>query len=308
MPIDALAMQIRLEHVSRRFDTTTAIDNVSLTVRAGEFLTVTGPPGCGKSTLVRLIAGMDAPSSGTVRVEGDGDARQAGHRPPRFVSVEELTAETGGDTPAETPPCVLCDDPLAHVKGPARTARRDEILTLHATLGTTFVCASGDPDDALAMSSRIVLLQRGRLLQCASPTEMLEAPATECVARYFGRPAINLVPAILEKDGQAILLGNQTISLRGRIDEVFCRDITVGVRPAHVRLDTAGVGWRGRVASIEPHADAALVEVEVEGIRLRAFIGAGAGARPRAGDAVGVRILPKHFIVFDDHGVHLAQV
>ena len=298
-------MQIQLDRVSKLFVATTAVDEVSLTVREGEFLTVTGPRGCGKSTLLRLIAGTDAPSSGTVQVGSDDIETRAGRWPARFLSVAEVIAAIGGVEVTEVP-CVLCDDPLAHLDGPARSARRDEILALHARLGTTFVCASGDPDDALALSSRIALLHRGRLLQCASPTAILEAPATEFVARYFGRPPINLVPAILEKDGQAILVGNQTVSLAGRVDEVFCRDITVGVRPAHVRLDAAGIGWRGRIVSIEPHADAALVGVEVEGIRIRALMGM--GDVPRVGAAVGVRILPKHYIVFDDRGVRLAQV
>lgn len=300
MLIGAPAMQIRLDHVSKRFDATTAVDEVSLTVRAGEFVTVAGPPGCGKSTLLRLIAGTEVPSSGTVQVESDVAT------PARFLSAAEVTAAIGGDELAGAAPCVLCDDPLAHVEGPARAGRRDALRALHARLGTTFVFASGDPDDALTLSSRIALLHRGRLLQFAPPTDLLEAPATEFVARFFGRPPINLVPAILEKDGQAILVGNQTVSLAGRVDEVFCRDITVGIRPAHIRLHAAGVGWRGRVAAIEPHSDGVLVDVEVEGIRLRALVGA--GGDPEVGAAVGVRILPKHYIVFDDRGVHLAQV
>ena len=48
----------------------TALDDVSLTVRAGEFVSLIGPSGCGKSTLLRLIADLDSPSAGTVTVFG----------------------------------------------------------------------------------------------------------------------------------------------------------------------------------------------------------------------------------------------
>ena len=90
-------MQIRLDHVSKRFDATTAVDEVSLTVRAGEFVTVAGPPGCGKSTLLRLIAGTEVPSSGTVQGESDVAT------PARFLSAAEGTAAIGGDELAGFP-------------------------------------------------------------------------------------------------------------------------------------------------------------------------------------------------------------
>lgn len=61
---------IRLDHVSRRFGSLTAVDNVSLEIRDREVVTVVGPSGCGKSTLLRVIAGLEQPSSGTVFIDG----------------------------------------------------------------------------------------------------------------------------------------------------------------------------------------------------------------------------------------------
>ena len=113
------------------------------------------------------------------------------------------------------------------------------------------------------------------------------------------------MPGILEKDGQALLLGNQTVPLAGRIEETFCRDITLGIRPHHVRLTRDGAGLRGRVRSIEPCAGATLVRVDVEGVSIRAL---DAGEeRWREGDPVRVRADPRRYVVFDDRGVRLEQ-
>jgi len=54
----------------RRFGAVTALDQVSLTVRRGEFFSLLGPSGCGKTTLLRLIAGLDLPDSGWLKIAG----------------------------------------------------------------------------------------------------------------------------------------------------------------------------------------------------------------------------------------------
>jgi putrescine transport system ATP-binding protein len=55
---------------SKRFATTTAVDEVSLSVAAGEFFALLGPSGCGKTTLLRLIAGFETPDSGRILIDG----------------------------------------------------------------------------------------------------------------------------------------------------------------------------------------------------------------------------------------------
>jgi multiple sugar transport system ATP-binding protein len=62
---------IRLQHVSRKFGSVTAVDDVSIDIRDREVVTVVGPSGCGKSTLLRIIAGLDQASSGEVFIDGE---------------------------------------------------------------------------------------------------------------------------------------------------------------------------------------------------------------------------------------------
>jgi spermidine/putrescine transport system ATP-binding protein len=61
---------IAIENVTKRFGSFTAVDNVSLHVRAGEFLTLLGPSGCGKTTLLRMLSGFETPTEGVIRIAG----------------------------------------------------------------------------------------------------------------------------------------------------------------------------------------------------------------------------------------------
>ncbi len=65
-----MAISIRIDHVTRSFGATKAVDDLSLEIKAGEFFTLLGSSGSGKSTLLKLIGGFDKPSSGQILFDG----------------------------------------------------------------------------------------------------------------------------------------------------------------------------------------------------------------------------------------------
>ncbi|MDG5759024.1 ABC transporter ATP-binding protein [Natronococcus sp. A-GB1] len=70
-PTEDRPIAVDLADVTKRYAETTAVDDVSLSVREGEFFTLVGPSGCGKTTTLRLIAGFESPTDGTVRFHGE---------------------------------------------------------------------------------------------------------------------------------------------------------------------------------------------------------------------------------------------
>jgi NitT/TauT family transport system ATP-binding protein len=63
--------KITVQNVSKAYESTRALDDVSFSVTAGEFCCIVGPSGCGKTTLLRAIAGLDDPDSGSILIDGD---------------------------------------------------------------------------------------------------------------------------------------------------------------------------------------------------------------------------------------------
>ena len=59
-------MRIRLEHITKAFKTTVAVDNISFTIEDGEMICLLGPSGCGKSTTLSMVAGLEQPTSGEI--------------------------------------------------------------------------------------------------------------------------------------------------------------------------------------------------------------------------------------------------
>src|SRR5437879_1670904 len=75
--------EVKFEGVHKIFGTETAVEDLNLSVQAGEFMVLVGPSGCGKTTTLRMLAGLERPSYGRILI---GD-KLVNNVPPRFRDV-----------------------------------------------------------------------------------------------------------------------------------------------------------------------------------------------------------------------------
>ena len=88
-----VAPSLELEAVSKQYGVVEAVRNLELRVGRGELLTLIGPSGCGKSTTLRLVAGLERPTSGTVRIAGNVVAGPSWQDPETIPGVKLLHKE-----------------------------------------------------------------------------------------------------------------------------------------------------------------------------------------------------------------------
>ena len=290
-------MELRFDHVVKRFDDKTAVEIPSLTIRPGEFVSFVGPRGAGKTTALNLAAGLEAPTEGTLWL-GDRSLTDVAAGVGRGVAM--VTADmVPGRFDA---PCAVCDQPPSEPGSDQRAQTLDRLTRLRA--GTTILYATDDQEEALALSDRIAVLHNGRVQQIGSPTALVDHPANTFVAQYFGTPPMNVVAGILQKDGVAVEIGPRSIQLTGMVAQTFARDVFLGIRPEYVRLRDRGVtGWKARVSAVDPAETGTTVEVTVD---MGVFVALHQGeVSYQLGQDVSLALPAKHLHVFDERGGRL---
>jgi multiple sugar transport system ATP-binding protein len=96
------------------------------------------------------------------------------------------------------------DEPLSNLDAKLRVEMRAEIAKLQQDLGVTTIYVTHDQTEAMTMGDRVALLKQGRLQQVDAPQVLYERPANLFVAGFIGSPAMNLVDAALDGDGDGL--------------------------------------------------------------------------------------------------------
>ncbi len=98
---------------------------------------------------------------------------------------------------AASPPIVLMDEPFGALDPMTRSSLQDEIIRLHKRLNKTFVFVTHDMDEAIKLADKIIFMENGRIVQMATPDEMLDNPASDLIKSFMGSRASGTAPVQL---------------------------------------------------------------------------------------------------------------
>lgn len=118
------------------------------------------------------------------------DAEKYLHRYPKEISGGQQQRVGVIRALAADPPVLLMDEPFGAVDPINREAIQNQFLEMQRKLKKTVILVSHDIDEALKLGDRIVVFRRGRIVQCASPDELLAKPANEFVGSFVGQDRI----------------------------------------------------------------------------------------------------------------------
>ncbi len=153
-------------------------------------------------------------------------------RKPGQLSGGQRQRVAMGRALVRNPDVFLFDEPLSNLDAKLRVDMRTEIKKLHQKLGTTIVYVTHDQIEAMTLSTRIAVMNKGYVQQLGTPKEIYDAPANLFVAGFMGSPSMNLMEAkVVEHERCAARRDHRC---RGR-----------GAAPAVFRQRLARLGRRG---------------------------------------------------------------
>lgn len=161
------------------------------------------------------------------------------HRLPRQLSGGQQQRVALARALAFEPNVLLLDEPLSSLDANLRHQLQSHLRQLQRTTGVTTVIVTHDREEAMGVSSRIVVLDRGRVQQVAAAPDLYRAPATAFVMRFTGE--CNLVHGVVTGDGRVDIpaFGRVVTAPAGcPVGSVA----QVGFRPEHVSVTVAGAG------------------------------------------------------------------
>ena len=275
-----------------------ALDDFNLDIKPGEMVVLLGGSGCGKSTALRSLAGLEDIQGGRIMVGGQDVTGvpvnkremamvfQAYSLFPHMTALEnvEFGLEVRGMGKAERRKIAMEQLELVGLADQAkkytqqmsggqqqrvalaralavkpRVLLLDQIRRIQLTTGTTTVFVTHDQEEALAVADRIGVMNKGKIEQIAAPQNLYQRPATEYVATFIG--LTNRLPGASNGD-EVVVFGQRVPLLAGSAKG---DSVAVLVRPENLTLALAGssdshVGERARVEVI--HFLGSLVRVD----------------------------------------------
>jgi spermidine/putrescine transport system ATP-binding protein len=286
---------LELHGVSKTFGNMPAVDDLSLQVCRGEFLSLLGPSGCGKTTTLRMIAGFETPTAGDVSLEG----KRLGNTPPYkrqvntvfqhyvlfphmtvyqniafglqmkrlpkhdiqsrvtdMLKIVELSGYearfphqlSGGEQQrvglaralVNEPVVLLLDEPLGALDLKVRKRMQQALKRIHREVGITFLYVTHDQEEALVLSDRVAIMNRGRLEQLDSVEDIYLRPRSKYVSDFIGEVNLFSGTVVAGISGRATVLtsGGSSLYVDVNDDLPVGTAVEVAVRPEKIQLSS----------------------------------------------------------------------
>jgi ABC-type sugar transport system ATPase subunit len=169
---------------------------------------------------------------------------------PRQLSGGQQQRVALGRALIRRPKLFLMDEPLSNLDAKLRLQMRTEIKRLHREFGITTIYVTHDQSEAMALSDRVVVMNRGTVAQVDTPERIYRRPADKFVADFVGMPPMNIMPVTFRSNGrevECVTGGGRVVARLLPEAPVTAADGHLGARPSHVRWtrrpDESGAQW-----------------------------------------------------------------
>ena len=221
-------------------------------------------------------------------------------RKPKELSGGQRQRVALGRALVRSPKVFLMDEPLSNLDARLRLEMRGELKKLHRELKTTTVYVTHDQAEALSLSERIAVLDRGAIRQVGTPREVYSEPANLFVAGFIGSPSMNFVPAVIDRTDPLEVESNGLKLAPVAIRRPAEKKAVLGIRPEDVSVsnDKSAGGIAVTVALVEPAGSFNWVDVEWNSTILRGIASAKEVLRP--GDLAYMSFRPEQAFLFEE--------
>lgn len=205
----------------------------------------------------------------------------------------------------QTPNAFLLDEPLSNLDAKLRIEARSFLKHLHMELGTTVVYVTHDQAEAMALSSRIAVMDSGNIRQIGTPKEIYDSPADTFVAGFIGNPPMNLLE--VEIIGYRVKLEDQSLEVPELIERLIRPvdgRVTMGIRPEHVKIADRGE-LKGTVYVVEPLGAEIIITVKLGNQFLKVLTFEEMNISP--GDVIGLNLNRDKILLFDERGIRIEK-
>ena len=229
-------------------------------------------------------------------------------RKPKQLSGGQQQRVALGRAIVRDPAVFLMDEPLSNLDAKLRVQMRTEIKHLQQELQATMIYVTHDQIEAMTMSDRIAVMDKGKVQQFGSPDELFNRPNNVFVAGFIGNPPMNLIPAQLVSEGGSkklrmgqITYSPQTGHVHDLMNKAAGEKVIVGLRNTAIQMVAPGTAGSilTEVYTVEPTGDVTYVQTNI-GDKMCTISSPDVAYRGRLGDPLTLRIDETRLYLFDD--------